>query len=49
MRRYFPKRTDFVQISDEEVVAVEYALNTRSRKRLGYKTPLEVWGGAFGG
>jgi len=49
VRRYFPKGTDFSQISDEEVALVEYALNTRPRKRLGYRTPLEVWGGAFQG
>lgn len=49
VRRYFPKGTDFREVSEEEVAAVEYALNTRPRKRLGYRTPLEVWGGAFGG
>ncbi len=49
VRRYFPKGTDFSQVSAEEIVRVEYALNTRPRKRLGYRTPLEVWGGAFQG
>ncbi len=49
VRRFFPKGTDFAQVSDEAVAAVEYALNTRPRKRLGYRTPLEVWGGAFQG
>lgn len=49
VRRYFPKGTDFAEVSEEEVAAVEYALNTRPRKRLGYRTPLEVWGGAFQG
>jgi len=43
VRWYFPKRTDFSKISDEEVARVEYALNTRPRKRLGWKTPLEVF------
>jgi len=47
LREYFPKKTDFTLISDEEIAAVEYALNSRPRKRLGWKTPLEVWGGAF--
>lgn len=49
VRRYFPKGTDFRDVSEEEIAAVEYALNTRPRKRLGYKTPLEVWSGAFQG
>ena len=49
VRRYFPKGTDFSVVSDEEIARVEYALNTRPRKRLGWKTPLEVWGGAFEG
>ena len=49
VRRYFPKGTDFSTISEEEIAAVEYALNTRPRKRLGYRTPLEVWSGAIEG
>lgn len=47
LREYFPKRTDFRKISDEEIEEVEYRLNSRPRKRLGWKTPLEVWDGAF--
>jgi IS30 family transposase len=43
IRRYFPKKTDFSRISDEEIRRVEYLLNTRPRKRLGWKTPLEVF------
>ena len=43
LREYFPKKTDFSTISDEELAAVEYRLNTRPRKRLGWRTPLEVW------
>jgi IS30 family transposase len=49
LREYFPKGTDFRDVSDEEIAKVEYALNTRPRKRHGFETPLEVWGGAFGG
>ena len=49
VRRYFPKGTDFSLVSDEEIAAVEYALNTRPRKRHGFKTPLEIWGGALRG
>lgn len=47
VRRYFPKGTDFREVSEEEIARVEYALNTRPRKRLGFKTPLEVWSGAL--
>jgi IS30 family transposase len=37
-----PKGTDFATISDEEISRIEYELNTRPRKRLGYKTPLQM-------
>ncbi len=43
IRDYFPKKTDFTNIADEEIQKVEYDLNTRPRKRLGWKTPLEVF------
>lgn len=43
IRWYFPKGTDFATISDESIKAVETALNNRPRKRLGWKTPLEVF------
>lgn len=43
IRQYFPKNTDFTRVSDAEIAAVEYALNTRPRKRLGWATPLEAW------
>ena len=42
VRRFFPKKTDFAKVSNEEIQRVEYLLNTRPRKRLGGKTPLEV-------
>lgn len=41
-RRFYPKKTDFAKVSDEEIRHVEYLLNTRPRKRFGGKTPLEV-------
>ena len=43
IRWYFPKGTDFGTISDEAIKTVETALNNRPRKRLGWKTPLEVF------
>lgn len=42
IRRFFPKKTDFAKVSDEEINRVEYLLNSRPRKRHGGKTPLEV-------
>ena len=42
VRRFFPKKTDFAKVTDEEILRVEYLLNTRPRKRFGGKTPLEV-------
>jgi len=49
IREYFPKGTDFTQISDEEIAKVEYILNTRPRKRLDWSTPLQVMGVALQG
>ena len=42
VRRFFPKKTDFATVTEEEIQRVEYLLNTRPRKRFGGKTPLEV-------
>jgi IS30 family transposase len=42
VRRFFPKKTDFAKVTEEELLKVEYLLNTRPRKRFGGKTPLEV-------
>ena len=40
-RREWPKKTDYALISDEEIATLEYRLNTRPRKRFGYRTPFE--------
>ena len=42
LREFFPKKTDFRQISHQRVVAVVSKLNNRPRKCLGYRTPREV-------
>lgn len=42
IRRFFPKKTDFSKVSDQEINRVEYLLNSRPRKRHDGKTPLEV-------
>jgi transposase, IS30 family len=43
IRHYFPKGTDFALIVEEDIQAVEWALNNRPRKRLGWRTPLEAF------
>lgn len=43
IRWYLPKGTNFATITDELITEIEYALNTRPRKRLKYQTPLEVF------
>lgn len=47
IREYFPKKTDFTLVTDEEIAKVEYILNTRPRKRLNWSTPLQVMGVAL--
>lgn len=42
IRRYFPKGTDFNQISQEQLRIVQEKLNNRPRKIIGYKTPKEM-------
>ena len=44
IRQYFPKGTDFANISAATLRKVEAALNARPRKCLNYKTPKEVIG-----
>ena len=36
-------------VPDADIAVVEYALNTRPRKRLKWRTPLEARGGALRG
>jgi IS30 family transposase len=43
VRQYLPRGTDFRNISDEEIAAVEAKINNRPRKCLKYRTPLEVF------
>ena len=41
IRQYFPKGTDFGDITPEQVMHVQNILNSRPRKRLGYMNPKE--------
>lgn len=43
IRDYFPKGTDFNQLTKERLMEVQNQLNTRPRKTLKWKTPKEVF------
>ena len=43
IREYLPKGCDFRQVSDNEIQDIENKLNNRPRKRLGFKTPNQVF------
>jgi len=49
IRQYFPKGTDFRQVTDAELRRVVEKLNDRPRKRLGYRTPAQVFLGEYSG
>jgi IS30 family transposase len=42
IRRYLPKKTDFKNVDIKQLKTIQYKLNSRPRKVLGFKTPLEV-------
>lgn len=43
IRQYFPKGTDFTQVSEDEIKEVQRKLNDRPRKALDYNKPNEVF------
>lgn len=43
IRDFFPKKTDFTRVSEEQLQFVENNLNNRPRKRLNWLTPLEAF------
>jgi IS30 family transposase len=43
LRQYVPKVRAMANITDEEIRMIENRLNNRPRKRLGFKTPAEVF------
>ena len=49
IRQYFPKGTDFRKVSDSALRRVVAKLNNRPRKRLGYRTPAQVFLGEYSG
>lgn len=42
IRKFYPKGTDFSEVTDEELLRVQNLINERPRKSLNYKTPKEV-------
>jgi len=49
LRQYFPKGTDFAKVSRMAIRQAVNRLNNRPRKRLGYRTPAEVFWGEYSG
>lgn len=49
LRQYFPKGTDFAKVSQRALNRVVDEINNRPRKRLGYRTPAEVFWGEYSG
>jgi IS30 family transposase len=43
IRQYIPKSRTLSTVTDDELAKIEMLLNTRPRKRLGYKTPIEIF------
>ena len=43
LRQYIPKKRAMSSVSDEEIRMIQNRLNNRPRKRLGFKTPAEVF------
>ena len=43
LRQYFPKAMELVDVTAEQVLEAIHKLNTRPRKCLGFKTPVEVF------
>jgi IS30 family transposase len=42
LRQYFPKGTDLSRYNPREIATVAYTLNTRPRKSLDWRTPVET-------
>jgi len=43
VRRFVPKGSSFDRLADTDAARIAHYINTMPRKRLGYKTPLELW------
>ena len=43
LREFFPKATDFSEVSEDECLAALLKINNRPRKCLGWKTPIYIF------
>ena len=43
IRQYLPKHSSFADLTAKEVKEIEWSLNNRPRKKLGYRTPHEFF------
>jgi len=43
IRRFYPKGFDFNELTDEDITKLEFILNSRGRKSLGFKSPNQVF------
>ncbi len=47
IRQYLPKSSSFDDVSNEQIEQIEFSLNHRPRKKLGWYTPSEVMAGFY--
>lgn len=43
IRQYIPKKTDFNDLNDIQITEIQYKINSRPRKKLGYENPKTVF------
>lgn len=41
LRQYFPKKSDFTTITQQQLLVIQHKINSRERKRLGFLSPLQ--------
>ncbi len=42
LRQFIPKGSELNKLSDDDILEVQSAINSRPRKQLGFKTPMEI-------
>lgn len=42
-RQYIPKQSDFEDFTDEQIKKIQYKLNARPRKKLGFRSPIQAF------
>ena len=47
IRQYLPKSSSFDHVLDKDIEQIEFALNNRPRKSLGWFTPSEIMAGFY--